>query len=106
MQAEVLWRDEDGNPARVAFDDGFAQWTTNYDPDEHGWVDQMLDPNDFPIIRAGREMEMLVARVNQLQRENFRLKQSEKRWMAACGFGPPKSNPVTNDNTSVDDTAE
>jgi hypothetical protein len=104
MRAEVLWRSKDGTPERIAFADGFAEWTEPYNADEHGWVDKMLDPDDFPAIRAGREMEMLVELVNQLQRENFRLKRSERKWMDASCFRRP--DPVTNNNKTSSDGDE
>lgn len=79
--------DNDGKPVHVSTFDGFAHISRPFDPETDGWMEDQLDPRDFPAIRAGRDMEALVAEVNYLRRENFRLRQSEKMWMNACGFG-------------------
>jgi hypothetical protein len=51
-------------------------------------METQLDPRDFLAVEIGRQTEALIHEVNALRRENFQMKQSEKRWMGACGFGP------------------
>jgi len=85
MRFELSY-DNEGKPVHVSTFDGFAHISRPFDPDTDGWMEDQLDPREFPAIRAGRDMEALVNEVNQLRRENFRLKQSDKQWMKSAGF--------------------
>ncbi len=86
MKFEITARDDEGNPTHVFTDDGFMQTGRKFNHEEDGWMEDQLDPRDFMAVRIGRQMEDLIYEVNALRRENFRLKQSEKKWMAACGL--------------------
>lgn len=81
---------DDGKPVYVCTDDGFIQTGRAFNEKTDGWMLEQLDPRDFPAIRAGRDMENLVHEVNALRREVFSLKQSNKDWMGAAGFGRPR----------------
>ena len=47
---------------------------------------EQLDPNDFPAIQTGRDMEYLVQEVNRLRRELFHSKQHTNTYRKAFGF--------------------
>jgi len=70
---KIVNRDGEGNPTRVHIDDGFMQCARPYDSETDGWMENQLAPHDFPAIQVGRDMEYLVAEVNALRRENYRL---------------------------------
>lgn len=70
--------DENGKPYHVSTDDGFVQCSRPFNSETDGWMETQLDYRDFPIIQAGRQMEMLVAEVNALRRELFSYKQEEE----------------------------
>jgi hypothetical protein len=56
------------------------------DPERDGWMENQLDPRDFPAIQTGRDMEYLVAEVNSLRRKLFHAKQMETSYRNAAGF--------------------
>lgn len=99
MHFEITERDHDGKPTSVFTDDGFVQTGRKFDPDQDGWMEGQLDPRDFLAVKIGRQTEALIHEVNALRRENFYLKQSEKRWMSACGFGPNSVHNQTHNPT-------
>ena len=80
MYFEITGRDDKGQPTHVITDDGFMQTSRKFDPDNDGWMEDQLDPRDFIAVKIGKQTEALIREVNALRRENFRLKQSEKRW--------------------------
>lgn len=92
MRFEIQY-DNDGKPVRVNTDDGFAEISRSFDPETDGWMEDQLDYRDFPAIHTGRQMKALVDEVNELRRENFRLKKNSDMWMGAAGFGPKKGAP-------------
>ena len=83
MKFEITSRDEEGNPTYVHTDDGFVQTSRKFEQESDGWMEYQLDPRDFVAVNIGRQMESLIHEVNALRRENFHLRQSEKRWMSA-----------------------
>jgi hypothetical protein len=87
MSARVTMRNEDGSPACVETDDGFCLNSGPYDPDQHGWIEGQLNPNDFMAITIGRQTEWLVDQVNALRRKNWDLERRVKMWTDAAGFG-------------------
>lgn len=80
MHFEITY-DDHGKPVHVCTDDGFMQTSRPFDPEEDGWMLDQLDESMFPAIKAGRQMAALVAEVNALRRENYRLKKSADSWM-------------------------
>jgi hypothetical protein len=82
-----LIRDENDKPYHVNIDTGYMQTSRPYRPEEDGWMEDQIDPYDFPAIQTGRDMEMLVAEVNRLRRENFRLEKEVEVYRKASGFG-------------------
>lgn len=87
MWATITERDKKGNPTYVCTDNGFVQTARKFDPENDGWMEYQLDPRDFLAVKIGRQTEQLIHEINELRRENFELKKSEKRWMSACGLG-------------------
>ncbi len=82
MQFEITSRDENDKPLYVNTFDGYAHIHRPFDEEQDGWMEDQLDPRDFEAVRIGRQMEALILEVNNLRRENFRLKkQTESR----CG---------------------
>ena len=77
-----LYNFEDGKPTRVNTDDGFVKCSRAFDEETDGWMLEQLDPRDFPLIMAGRQMENMVYEINRLRRENFELRKSEQRWLS------------------------
>ena len=82
MQFEIDY-DHDGKPVYVRMFDGVAHIGRPFEPKTDGWMLDQLDPREFPIIRAGRQMESLLNEVNALRRENWKLKQTNKEWQSA-----------------------
>ncbi len=87
MHFELSDYDDTGKPTRVNTDDGFIQCSRRFIKEEDGWMLDQLNANDFPIVRAGRQVEAMINEINALRKEVFHLKQSEKQWMVAAGFG-------------------
>jgi hypothetical protein len=69
-----IFKDENGNPNSVHTWDGFMETSRPFDKERDGWMLDQLDPNDFPAIQIGRDMEYLVNEVNILRRQLFILK--------------------------------
>ena len=86
MEFKITCRDEDGTPTHVHTNDGFVQTSRKFEPEEDGWMETQPYPRNFIAVKIGRQTEALIAEVNALRRENFRLEASEKRWMSAYGF--------------------
>jgi len=78
MEFELSGLGKDGKPTRVRTNDGFMQTARKFDEETDGWMLDQLDPNDFEIIRMGRQTQALVNEVNRLRRENFQLNRSIK----------------------------
>ncbi len=78
--------DENDKPYHVNTDDGFMEISRPFDKEEDGWMEEVVDPTEFLSVRLGRETEYLVARVNQLAKENWKLKHEVKMWMRAAGY--------------------
>lgn len=72
--------DEDGKPVRVNTDDGFAMISRKFEPEQDGWMENVLYPGDFPIIQMGRQMHALVNEINSLRRELFTTQQELARY--------------------------
>lgn len=86
MSTIITSRDENGTPLQIHRDDGFCMTTRPYNASEDGWVEDQLDPAEFPGIQIGRDTEYLVAMVNKLKRENFHLKGEVELWKKASGM--------------------
>lgn len=85
MQFQI-YRDEKGVPRHVNTDDGFCMQSRPFDPQKDGWMEDQLDPEDFPAIQTGRDMEYLVAEVNRLRRALFHEKQTADIYRKAANF--------------------
>ena len=85
MKFQII-RNKKGEPVHVHTDNGFMQTSRAFNPEEDGWMEDQLDPADFPAIQTGRDMEYLVAEVNQLRRKLFREKQTGDAYRKAAGF--------------------
>lgn len=72
MTTETLEFDEQGNPRRVHVN-GYGEYIRPYDADKDAWMLMQLDPLDFEAVRTGRQMEALIAEVNALRAQNFKL---------------------------------
>jgi len=85
MQFHITY-DESGDPIHVHTDNGFMQTSRKFDHDTDGWMLDQLNPMEFQAIRAGRDMEYLVAEVNTLRRRLFELEKQNDSWRKAAGF--------------------
>ena len=85
MQFEITYSRE-GEPTHVVTWDGFMCVSRAFEFEKDGWMLEQLDPNDYPVIRAGRDAEALVAEVNRLRRRNFELKTQNNMYAKAAGF--------------------
>jgi hypothetical protein len=72
MQPTIIAVDKDGNPTKLHFETSFASYTKEYVEEDDGWINNQLDPRDFPAIRTGQDMLYLVNEVNRLRKELFR----------------------------------
>jgi hypothetical protein len=71
MKHVEVTRDDEGKPSHVYINDGFMQIHRAFNPETDGWMEDMLDPYDFPAIEIGRQTEALVREVNALRRELY-----------------------------------
>lgn len=70
MRFELSY-DNEGKPVHVSTFDGFAHISRPFEPEQDGWMEDQLNPRDFPAIRAGRDMASWASRTTCPCRANF-----------------------------------
>lgn len=85
MQFKIT-RNAKGKPIHVSTNDGYMMTSRAFEPERDGWMEDQLDPEDFPAIQTGRDMECLVAEVNSLRRQLFHAKSMTDAYRKPAGF--------------------